>query len=178
MGAPACASKRSHALLSLFDLPHGYAFGQDRLSLADAQYVPCPVRQRDRRAGMQEQLHARKHAKGIIRVLGLVAGSGEIANRQQAIHRGLGRDVVLQHPARCLPRIDQRDGELGWRRCRLLLAADQGQRTLKAELARLKAEVKDDDQYALKQPGGSVDGPFNSKPRTPGAQARARAARP
>ena len=50
--------------------------------------------------------------------------------------------------------------------------------TLKAELARLKAEVKDDDQYALEQPGGSVDGPFNSKPRTAGAQARARAAQP
>jgi arylsulfatase A-like enzyme len=38
---------------------------------------------------------------------------------------------------------------------------------LKAELYRLKKELKDDDQFADKIPPNGVDGPFPDKPRLP-----------
>ena len=50
---------------------------------------------------------------------------------------------------------------------------------LRAELQRLKAEVRDEDQYALEQPTTKVDGPFggNRKSGQPGAPPQVRAAR-
>jgi hypothetical protein len=38
---------------------------------------------------------------------------------------------------------------------------------LKAELYRLKRELKDDDQFADKSPKSGVDGPFPEKRRLP-----------
>jgi arylsulfatase A-like enzyme len=50
---------------------------------------------------------------------------------------------------------------------------------LRAELQRLKAEVRYEDQYALEQPTTKVDGPFGGsrKPGQPGAPPQVRAAR-
>mgnify|MGYP001551633947 CR=1 FL=1 len=123
------AAQRIHALLGLVHLPCAHALGKNRLGLANSKNVASAFRKHHRRTRMKEKLQPRKRPERIVGVLRLLGCPLQVTHREDALERGVGRNRVLQKRPLALTWVDELDGDLWGRRCRLLLLAPgRGQR--------------------------------------------------